>query len=65
MLNRLVKDRIFAPADHVRILMIKACRNEDELKRVIDFLNGISCGNDDFGFSLYSFNTLLIQLGKR
>ncbi|KAF2284811.1 hypothetical protein GH714_030727 [Hevea brasiliensis] len=63
MLNRLVRDRIFAPADHVRILMIKSCRNEEELKRVIEYLNGITA-NGVFGFTLYSFNTLLLQLGK-
>ncbi|KAL0300436.1 UNVERIFIED_CONTAM: hypothetical protein Scaly_3046900 [Sesamum calycinum] len=29
MLNRLVKDKYFAPADHIRILMIKACKDEE------------------------------------
>ncbi|RVW37611.1 Pentatricopeptide repeat-containing protein [Vitis vinifera] len=62
MLNRLVRDRVFAPADHIRILMIKACRNEEEIRRVADFLNEIS--GMGFGFSLYSCNTLLIQLAK-
>ena len=42
--------------------MIKACRNEGELKRVDDFLNRISSGNDAFGFSIYSSNALLLQL---
>ena len=42
--------------------MIKACRNEGELKRVVDFLNRISSGNDAFGFSIYNSNVLLLQL---
>ncbi|KAF3443284.1 hypothetical protein FNV43_RR12966 [Rhamnella rubrinervis] len=62
MLNRLLRERQFAPANHVVILMIKACRNEEDLKRVIVYLNEIS--KKGFEFTLYSFNTLLIQLGK-
>ncbi|PIN17538.1 hypothetical protein CDL12_09816 [Handroanthus impetiginosus] len=62
MLNRLVKDKNFAPADHVRILMIKACKDEGEIRWVVDFLNEIS--GRGLTHSLYSFNTLLIQLGK-
>lgn len=43
--------------------MIKACRNEEELKRVFEFLIELN-GNAGFRFTLYSFNTLLIQLSK-
>lgn len=41
MLNRLIRDRHFEPTDHVRILMIKSCKNEEEMKWVVEYLNEI------------------------
>jgi len=60
LLNRLVRDCQFAHVDHVRILMIKACQNEDELKQAMSYFREIS--GSGFEFTLYSFNT--IQLGR-
>ncbi|CAI0552364.1 unnamed protein product [Linum tenue] len=63
MLNRLVKDRYLNKADEVRIVMIKACRNEGELRSVIEFLNDIR-RKAGFQFSFHTYNALLTQLNK-
>ena len=42
--------------------MIKACQNEDELRLAMSYFDKIS--GSSFGFTLYSFITLLIQFGK-
>lgn len=55
-------DGFFVDVDYVRILIIKVCRNVEELKRVIGYLNEFS--RKGFKIILYSGNILLIELGK-
>lgn len=62
MLDRLVRDEQFVNADHVRILLIKSCRNAEDVRWVFEYLSGLRKKGLDF--SLYSCSALLIQFGK-
>ncbi|KAJ9551642.1 hypothetical protein OSB04_015687 [Centaurea solstitialis] len=62
MLNRLVREGRLADTDHVRVLMVKECKCEKEILGVVDYFNSLR--SKGVGYSLYSCNTLLIQMAK-
>ncbi|KAJ0715720.1 putative tetratricopeptide-like helical domain superfamily [Helianthus annuus] len=64
MLNRLVRERRprLGDTDQIRVLMVKECTTEGQLMQVVDYFNEIR--GKGVGYSLYSCNALLIQMGK-
>ncbi|KAK9924367.1 hypothetical protein M0R45_032737 [Rubus argutus] len=69
MLDRLVHERLFGPADHVRLLLIKACRNEEELKwfEMVSVAQNVYSEilNSGIKPSLLTFNTMINILCKK
>ncbi|KAF5771864.1 putative transcription factor interactor and regulator CCHC(Zn) family [Helianthus annuus] len=64
MLNRLVRERRprLGDTDQIRVLMVKECTTEGQLMQVVYYFNEIR--GKGVGYSLYSCNALLIQMGK-